>query len=346
MRKPLRSMLTCVGTNFVSNGTIRNPGHMKRSFAMILAATALVCTIDSRSMAAEFIYVAAQDFGSGAMRVLKYDGSLSSAAAVEATLVQFASTNLDNPRGVTLDVSGNVYVSNATANSISKFNDQGQYVSSLITTNPSGLAWDFSGNLYASNYFNAGTVTVFNPQGQATGTIGSFPTLGSANGIAFDQAGFLYVANLGGLNVQKFNVSTGALVSTISNANISEVYDVGFSPAGNLYVVNYNTSTVSVFDANGVYQPSLSVTSNINQPYGITFDSAGNFYVSSTNDNTISKYNPSGTFQFKWSTGSFRPFMMDTVPVPVPEPSTVALAAIATGVFATLAYRRRNAAKG
>ncbi|MEI7923694.1 MAG: PEP-CTERM sorting domain-containing protein [Planctomycetota bacterium] len=79
---------------------------------------------------------------------------------------------------------------------------------------------------------------------------------------------------------------------------------------------------------------------NLNGPNGLKFDSTGNLYVVNYTNSTISKFNSSGTFLTSWSTGS-SPTFLAFKPVTVPEPSTYALATIATGVMAYLARRRK-----
>ncbi|MCY2935212.1 MAG: PEP-CTERM sorting domain-containing protein [Planctomycetota bacterium] len=95
-----------------------------------------------------------------------------------------------------------------------------------------------------------------------------------------------------------------------------------------------------MFDASGGYVSNIS--SNLDKPYGLAFDSSGNLYAANTGNKTISKFDASGTFLTSWSTASYPKFLAFQ-PVTVPEPSTYALAAIATGVMAYLARRRNKA---
>ena len=79
----------------------------------------------------------------------------------------------------------------------------------------------------------------------------------------------------------------------------------------------------------------------MNNPFGLAFDSSGNLYAANYGNSTISKFNSSGSFLTSWSTGTAQPFFLAFKTVSVPEPSTYALAAIATGVMAYLARRRK-----
>jgi DNA-binding beta-propeller fold protein YncE len=114
---------------------------------------------------------------------------------------------------------------------------------------------------------------------------------------------------------------------------------LAFDSSGYLYAANNTSSTISKFDSAGIFVSSFSSISAY--PRGLAFDSLGNLYVShSGSNNTISKFDPSGNFLTSWSMTS-TPRYIAFQPVSVPEPSTYALAAIATGVMAAVARRRK-----
>ena len=210
-------------------------------------------------------------------------------------------------------------------------------VATFASTNlssPNGLAFDSSGNLYAANYGN-NTISKFNASG---GYVSNITT--NVNGptdLAFDSSGNLYAANYGSSStISKFN-SAGTFLSRI-NSNLSGPVGLAFDSTGNLYASNSGDNTISKFNSAGTYLSQIN--SNLNFPYGLAFDSSGNLYASNIADNTISKFNSSGTFLTSWGTGA-APGYLAFKPVSVPEPSTYALATIATGVMAYLARRRK-----
>ena len=68
-------------------------------------------------------------------------------------------TTGDEPNGIIIDSSGNIYTANGASNNVSKITPQG--VSTTLGTtgaNPFGITIDSSGNIYTSNNFGA-TVT-------------------------------------------------------------------------------------------------------------------------------------------------------------------------------------------
>jgi DNA-binding beta-propeller fold protein YncE len=114
---------------------------------------------------------------------------------------------------------------------------------------------------------------------------------------------------------------------------------MAFDSSGNLYASNYAVNTISKFDPSGGFL--TQIMSNLTSPKGLAFDSSGNLYAANSGNNTISKFDASGNFLTFWSTGGVTPSFIAFQPVAVPEPSTYALAAIATGVMAAIARRRK-----
>ena len=131
-----------------------------------------------------------------------------------------------------------------------------------------------------------------------------------------------------------------ASVATFASTNLNSPNGLAFDALGNLYAANTNDNTISKFNSSGGYLSSIS--GNLNVPVGLAFDTSGNLYAANSNDKTISKFNSSGTFLTSWSTGTASPSFLTVHAVSVPEPSTYALATIATGVMAYLARRRKS----
>ena len=133
-----------------------------------------------------------------------------------------------------------------------------------------------------------------------------------------------------------------ASVATFASTNLNRPYGLAFDSSGNLYAANNNNNTINKFNSSGAYVSSGSIPStNLLNPLGLAFDSSGNLYAANLGNSTISKFDSSGSFLTSWSTGFAKPSFLAFKPVSVPEPSTYALAAIATGVMAYLARRRK-----
>jgi hypothetical protein len=114
--------------------------------------------------------------------------------------------------------------------------------------------------------------------------------LNDPNGLAFDSAGNLWVANEGANNVLELNPTTGAVLNTITSG-ISGPTRLAFDGAGNLYVTNFTTGTITV------YNKSLALTrtiSGLSHPLGVAVDAYGDIYAANNLSNDIVAYNAAG----------------------------------------------------
>jgi len=152
-----------------------------------------------------------------------------------------ASATFDNPTGVAVDVSGNVYVADLLNNMIRKISPAG-LVSTLAGNGsigskdgidtaarfyfPNSLAVDASGNVYVTDDINNlireiapdGTVTTLAGSGvtgaqNGTGTAASF---NDPAGITVDASGNLYVADANNNLIRK--ITSGGVVSTVAGS--------------------------------------------------------------------------------------------------------------------------------
>lgn len=294
----------------------------------------------AQNHAADLLYVTVRQISPTPDSFVKtYDISKTTSAEVLASgQVLIPGTHLSNPKGLAFDGNGDLYVSNYASNTIRKFSPQGTLLSS-ITGNMSGpedILFDSQGNLYVANGV-ANNVSKFGPTGTFLGTIAATGTTGPG-GLALDSNGSLYVANRGASSSITKWTTSGTLQSTLTG--FTNPNSVTFLPNGKFYVANYGGGTqgqVLLMNQAGTTIEQTITHTSVNRPYDVQLDSAGNFYVSNMLDYSISKFNSSGTFQFKWAVGGEPYFMLS-----VPEPSTYALAAIASGVMALIAHRRKT----
>ncbi|NDB84880.1 MAG: hypothetical protein EB127_19545, partial [Alphaproteobacteria bacterium] len=180
------------------------------------------------------------------------------------------------PSGITLDTSGNMYVSDAgNTNRIRKIVISTAVVSTLAGSgqygyedgsgnlaqfaNPFGIVYDNSGNLYVADTNNGairkivistGEVSTFAGTG-AGGYVngsGNLAQFNRSEGIAYDNSGNLYVADGNNQRIRKIVISSGQ-VSTLTGSGQQGYLD----GSGNLAQFNY--------------------------PRGVVYDNSGNLYV-------------------------------------------------------------------
>ena len=131
--------------------------------------------------------------------------------------------------------------------------------------------------------------------------LGVFATDGVNNpeGIAFDSQGRLYVANVGGPNITRYNGTTGALIDTLDNGSsgLQSPRDLTFGPDGKLYVADeglagkiprYNVGTGAFQDFFVDNDPNLASARTL------VFGPDDKLYVGDTGNSTIWRYTAAG----------------------------------------------------
>ena len=232
----------------------------------------------------------------------------------------------DNPAGVAVDQAGNVYVADHNNHRIRKIDTNGM-VSTLAGTGdsghadgpadqarlhyPAGVAVDQAGNVYVADQDNhkirkidtngmVSTLAGTGNSGHADGPTDQ-ARFGYPAGVAVDQAGNVYVADVGNNRIRK--IDTNGMVSTLAGTGNYGYADgpvdqarffipigVAVDQAGNVYVADHNNHRIRKIDTNGMVS-TLAGTGDsghadgpvdqarFDNPVGVAVDQAGNVYV-------------------------------------------------------------------
>jgi len=177
-------------------------------------------------------------------------------------------------------------------------------VTPLHLNNPSGIAVDPSGNVYIGDTYN-NRVLKLAPNGATLGTlqgIASEQSDGSffPDGIATDQHGYIYVNDGGALyKYSPGGTYLGTLAAVDSNGGIA------VDGKGYIYAAMLDKNQVHVFSPSGKLVRSFGHLGHgrgqLDGPRGIAVDRAGNIYVSETGqtdesnfDGRVQKFSPTG----------------------------------------------------
>lgn len=223
------------------------------------------------------------------------------------------------PRGIAVDPSGNVYVTDASGDTngqIQKFDASGAFVARVGANdgtaqgflNAHRITTDSSGNVYATDgavESTYGVVKKFNSSGVFQFAFGSAPgQFGSAAGIAVDSSGNIYVADLSASVVRKFS-STGTPAGTIGSSGsgdgqFSGPVGIAIDSGNNLYVADTGNNRIQKLTTAGGFVTKWgtpgSGNGNLNAPQGVAVDAAGKVYVADTGNNRVQLFSNTGTF--------------------------------------------------
>jgi uncharacterized protein (TIGR03437 family) len=221
-------------------------------------------------------------------------------------------------------VSGGV-ITTVAGNGTAGFTGDNASATSAELNNPTGVAVDSSGNLYIADSGNNvvrkvanGTITTFagsnsvgagysGDTGTATGA-----QLNNPVGVAVDASGNVYIADAGNNVVRQVysgNIITAAVGFTHPDG-------VAVDSSGNLYVADTvarrivklsgGVYTTLAGNGNGAFggDDGPGTQAALNAPMGLAVDASGNVYIADTLNGRIRKLTPSGTITTIAGTGA------------------------------------------
>lgn len=233
------------------------------------------------------------------------------ANGVTTTYIAAPNFGLNDPLGMAIDRSGNLFVSNGAGNDIVKIAPNGTGASFIYTDiHVNGVATDASNNVYLAETLG-NTILKVSPSGVPTVLTDQ---VNRPESLAVDAAGNVYSANHDG-TVAK--VTPGGFVSTIATGLISPD-GIALNGNGNIYVSDFGNNSISKIAPDG----TISIfASGLSSPHGIVFGSNGDLYV--VNGGNVSEITPNGVVT-PFASG-FVSQSGDIVVQSVPEPSMVML---------------------
>lgn len=202
---------------------------------------------------------------------------------------------LSGPQDVALDTFGNVYIADAAGHRIRKITATTGVINTIAGTGAVGYTGD--GGTALSARFS------------------------SPIGIAVDNAGNIYLSDVGNHCIRKITASTG-IISTVAGTGIAgytgdggaanaarlySPYDITVDGAGNLYIADVSNNCIRKVTASTGFISTVAGTSvagfsgdggvataaKLYQPFSVSIDASDNLYIADASNNRIRKVNAS-----------------------------------------------------
>lgn len=219
-------------------------------------------------------------------------------------------------------------------NDISGFGGDNGPATSALLNQPTGVAVDASGNVYLSDAVNnrvrkvtaaTGIITTYAGDG-TTGSGGDggravVAHLNTPRGLAVDAAGNLYIADAGNHRIRMVN--TAGIISTLAGtgtagfsgdlgvaakAQLNSPRDVAVDAAGNVYIADYSNSRIRIVNTAGVISTiagngrfaytgdgGAATGAALQFPAGVEVDASGKVYVADTGNSAIRLLTPNAS---------------------------------------------------
>ena len=224
---------------------------------------------------------------------------------------------------MTVDSQGNVYVADASGDSVVKYDNNGNFLFRFGSTGsgngqfdyPIGVAVATSGEIYVADSDN-GRIQKFDSNGNY---ISQFGTQGSGDGqlscpygLVIATSSEIYVTDSCNDRIQKFS-STGTFISKFGTSGSGDgqftfPLNLVIDSVGNLFVSDVDNDRVQKFDAAGNFMSKFGVMGSadgqIDNAYGdIGIDGNDNIYVVDYRNDRVQKFDSSGNYIKQYNSG-------------------------------------------
>lgn len=236
---------------------------------------------------------------------------------------------VDSASGLTVDMAGNIYITEGAEHSIKKFNSKAGLLLSFGSEgksrgqfkNPAGIFVDQNNKIYAVDTRNK-RVQILQNKGNTTPPIAAqtnaVPMIDYqdtiAAGLSLSDIQISPIGEVLSLSDKNSNIIIhGAINRIVGSIGREEgqfsgpsAFDYGLD--GRIYVADTRNNRIQIFDQDGQFEYAFgergSKTGQFNAPQGVVVNSHGIIYVADTQNNRIQMFNKDGIFLMSFGTAS------------------------------------------
>jgi uncharacterized protein (TIGR03437 family) len=161
--------------------------------------------------------------------------------------------------GLTTDSAGNLYIAEAQGHRVRQVTPTG-VIRTIAGTGHSGFSGD--------------------------GGPAAAAQLNSPYGLAIDNRGNLYIADLGNARVRR--VTPDGIIATVASAPLVSPRNLAVDPAGNLYISDFDGQQVYKMGPDGTLAPFI--ISDLRYPTALAVDRAGVLYIADSENHLVRKF--------------------------------------------------------
>ena len=216
----------------------------------------------------------------------------------------FDNTSLNQPWGVAVNDSNEIFVTDKRNNRIVVLNDKGEFIKSFgenLVNLPSGICISKEGRVFVANRGN-NKILLFSGTGEYLKEVHGGGSLYEPRGISIDGRGYLTVCDTEN-NCVKFISPDGTISKTIGKGELYKPFDC-LCYEDKVFVSDRHAHLVKVFscsDGSFLYEfGSGAVDLELNEPAGLTIDKAGHLLVCSGGNHSVHVFTLGGKFITKF----------------------------------------------
>jgi streptogramin lyase len=242
--------------------------------------------------------------------VVPFEPTLAAAPNDWTVAINYVGGGLNRPQSIAVDGSGDVWVANNGANSISEFSSSGKAISGSAGYTggglalPWGIAIDTTGNVWVTDpiAINSGAVSKFSNSGIAiAGSPYTGNGLSDPFGLAISGTGVVWAANQ---KTTSAFLNSGAAQGFYSPPGTThDYYNIAIDSSENVWMTDKETpGAVEKFTSAGMVVASYTAGPQ-KLSWGVAIDSTPHVWISNSGNNSVTELNSTGTLVANYTGG-------------------------------------------